>query len=185
MLITTSPIQGFEMYQSKIHMDVRGSFREWVNKEILSESSKPFSFRQANLVKSQIGVIRGMHFSLAPQIKIITCVQGKIRDAVVDVRPGSITFGQWAYFDLDSEDGATLVIQPGLAHGYQVLSDTAHVAYLTDCSFDSNDDFGLNPISSIKSSIWDDIKPILSERDRQAPTFDFVSSSGLLNSLKS
>lgn len=166
-----------------MHKDLRGSFHEWVNPQVLQSFEVPFKFAQANMVESRINVIRGLHFSKKPQIKIVTCVSGKIRDAVLDIRTSSPTFGQYAYFDIDSHSRETVVIEPGLAHGYEVITDSALVVYLTNLEYDADDDFSINPIEEIKEKIWVTKTPVTSMRDQESFTLNHFLKTGVLNSL--
>ena len=49
------------------------------------------------------GTLRGLHFQTAPhaQAKLIRALKGAIFDVVVDIRPGSATYGQWVAADAD------------------------------------------------------------------------------------
>ncbi len=181
--VEKSSIEGFRKYIPEIHEDERGSFHEWVNPQVLQDLKKPFDFVQANLVQSRSGVIRGLHFSKKPQTKIITCVSGAIRDVVLDIRSSSQTFGQFASFDIDSSAGETIVIEPGLAHGYEVLTEFALVVYLTNNKYEMDDDFSINPMGKTEASIWNTSFPVQSTRDKNSPSFDYLLNSGLLNSL--
>ena len=97
MKLTPLGIEGAWLAESPVWSDERGFFREWFKAEdILSATGIDFSIQQANISQSQHGVIRGIHYSLAPQgqAKWVTCVQGSILDVVVDIRPTSTTYKQ-------------------------------------------------------------------------------------------
>ncbi len=72
-----------------------------------------------------------MHYQLNPncQGKLVSVNKGKIFDAVVDIRKGSPTFGQWAGFELSEENRHMLYVPEGFAHGFVVLSELADVTY--------------------------------------------------------
>ncbi|MBU6429824.1 MAG: dTDP-4-dehydrorhamnose 3,5-epimerase, partial [Cyanobacteria bacterium REEB65] len=88
-------------------------------------------FVQDNQSFSRLGTIRGLHFQRgkAAQGKLVRCLAGEIWDVAVDIRPQSPTFGQWATSVLSGENRQMLYIPPGFAHGFQVISDQAHVLY--------------------------------------------------------
>jgi dTDP-4-dehydrorhamnose 3,5-epimerase len=77
------------------------------------------------------GMIRGLHYQAdpKPEIKLIRCVAGKVWDVVVDVRPGSASFGQWEAFELSPTAGVQLYVPGGFAHGFQCLEDHCELFY--------------------------------------------------------
>ncbi len=87
---------------------------------------------QCNLTLTrQRGAVRGMHFQAEPQpeTKLIRCAAGAIFDCLVDVRPGSPTFGQWEGFELTARNGRQLYVPGGFAHGFQCLAEDCEVFY--------------------------------------------------------
>jgi len=156
-------LPGIKLFQLKSFSDERGFFAEVFRKEGME-------FVQDNLSFSKKGVIRGMHFQSTPgQAKLVTVITGKIYDVFVDIRPESENFGKWGAVELDQSN--QLLVPVGFAHGFAVLSESAHVLYKvsnfynpeTEKSFRYDD-----PTVGIK---WPIEKPILSERDRNAPGF--------------
>jgi dTDP-4-dehydrorhamnose 3,5-epimerase len=181
--IERSSILGFNRFHSELLKDNRGSFMEWINPLTFAELSSPFVMVQSNIVTSKMGVIRGLHFSIEPQTKIITCIVGEIRDVVLDIRPNSKTFGQVAVFSLDEIERQTVTIEPGLAHGYEVVSDFALVVYATNTRYNPLDDHSINPLQEMEPNTWLNNSPNLSTRDLNSPSFTSVVNSGILNLL--
>ena len=121
MKLTSLGIDGAWVAESPVWSDERGFFREWFKSEdVLAATGINFSIQQANISQSQRRVIRGIHYSLAPegQAKWVTCVNGRIRDVIVDIRPGSPTFGKSVFVELNGLDGLAVLIGPGLGHGF-------------------------------------------------------------------
>jgi dTDP-4-dehydrorhamnose 3,5-epimerase len=112
--------------------DSRGFFAE-------SFSSRQFEQRGLNTRIAQCnvsfnhrkGTLRGMHFQIAPatEVKIVRCTRGAIFDAIVDIRPGSATFGQWFGVELTADNHKALYVPEMFAHGYQTLEDNSEVTY--------------------------------------------------------
>ncbi|MBS0630242.1 MAG: dTDP-4-dehydrorhamnose 3,5-epimerase [Verrucomicrobia bacterium] len=159
-------LPGIKLFQLKSFSDERGFFSEIYRQQELQ-------FVQDNLSFSKKGVIRGMHYQSTPgQAKLVTVITGKIYDVFVDIRPESETFGKWGAVELDPS--MQILIPVGFAHGFAVLSDSAHVLYKvsnfynpeTEKSFRFDD-----PTVGIK---WPIAKPILSKRDQCAPGFEGV-----------
>ena len=98
--------------------------------EWFAKVSPGLQFVQDNHSKSVRGTLRGLHYQIRQtQGKFIRVVQGEIFDAVVDMRKGSATFGQWTGVILSADNKKSLWVPPGFAHGFYVLSDTAEITY--------------------------------------------------------
>ena len=61
--------------------------------------------------------------------KLVSVEAGAIWDIVVDARPGSATFGNWAKIQLSEENGKQLFIPAGFLHGFLALSGSTKVCY--------------------------------------------------------
>ena len=72
-----------------------------------------------------------MHFQKYPygEIKLITCIQGKIFDVIVDIDKKSKTYLQWRYIELSENDSFSLFIGKGYAHGFLTLKKNTVVLY--------------------------------------------------------
>jgi dTDP-4-dehydrorhamnose 3,5-epimerase len=182
--VVRSRLVGFNLYKSQIHEDLRGLFLEWVNDDILNSLPHAFNLAQANMSISKFGVVRGMHFSTVPQTKILICVHGTVQDYAVDLRLNSSSFGTSESFRLDSQTRDTVVITPGLAHGFEVLSEEATLIYLTDLKYSPKNDCSLNffdPEIGIKVR---NTHPIVSERDLSAPSLQKLLSDGIIDEIQ-
>ena len=168
-------IEGVWLAESPVWSDERGFFREWFKSgDIKAIKGIDFSIQQANISQSQRGVIRGIHYSLAPQgqAKWITCVSGSIKDVIVDIRPDSKNFGQWIEVELRGDSGNAVFISEGLGHGFVALEDNTAVAYLVSTSFSPTDEFEINPFDEKIGINWGmDLGRLkISDKDRSAPT---------------
>jgi dTDP-4-dehydrorhamnose 3,5-epimerase len=105
-------------------------------------------FVQDNHSRSSENVLRVLHFQKTkPQGKLVRVVRGEVFDAIVDIRKGSSTYGQWIGVTLSEENKSQLWVSPGLAHGFVVLSDTADFEYKCKDYYDPSDEGGV---------IWND-----------------------------
>lgn len=102
-------------------------------------AGREFNISQTLLSKSSRNCLRGMHYqdSSAPVAKIVSCLSGKIQDAIVDLRQTSPTFGQWVCVELSFNDALQIYIPAGMAHGYLTLSDSSTVFYLQEGLYNS------------------------------------------------
>ena len=132
----------------RIHLDERGYFFEAWKLSTYREMGLRDELVQLNISRSQRGVLRGMHYQYPnPQGKLVGVLEGEILDVVADIRQGSPTFGNWQAYKLNSGGGEQIYVPEGFAHGFQVLSRTALVAYMCTREFDSDAD---------SSIAWDD-----------------------------
>ena len=152
--------------------DARGWFTELHNEAALRDAGFTVTFVQDNLSWSKPGVIRGLHLQYGPaQGKLVTCLSGQIFDVAVDARPGSPTYGHHVAAELSGENGDSLWIPPGFAHGFAVLgSDPALVLYKVDQPRSAEGERGVIWNDASVAISWPIERPILSERDAALPT---------------
>jgi len=175
MKLSPLSISGAWLVESPIHSDARGDFREWFKlSEISSVADMTFSVAQANYSQSKRGVVRGIHYSLAVpgQAKWITCLSGRIKDVVVDIRPNSPTYGKFVTVDLFGDSGKSVLISAGLGHGFSSLKEGSSVAYLVSSPFSPLNEFEVNPLDAELGIDWGlPIGELLfSAKDQSAPT---------------
>ena len=173
MELTPLGIDGAWVAESPVWSDERGFFREWFKSaDVLAATGINFSIQQANISQSQRSVIRGIHYSLAPegQAKWVTCVNGGIRDVIVDIRPSSPTFQKSVFVDLNGLDGRAVLIGPGLGHGFASLADSSTIAYLLSSPYSPSEEFEINPMDPDLGIDWGvDLSEVsLSEKDKLA-----------------
>ena len=112
--------------------DERGWFFEsWNQRKFDEAAGETVVFSQDNHSRSVQGVLRGLHYQLAPepQAKLVRASIGEIFDVAVDIRQGSATFGQWVGAQLSAENKQQLWVPEGFAHGFLTLSPVAEVQY--------------------------------------------------------
>ena len=115
--------------------DSRGYFAETFRQDLFNQAiGYDVDFIQENESKSNKGVLRGLHYQLAPfsQAKLVRVLDGSVLDVVVDIRRSSNTFGQHIAFELTAENKRQLFIPQGFAHGFVVLSNSATFSYKVD-----------------------------------------------------
>lgn len=122
--------------------DSRGSFTKVFSD--LNYDGIEIHFKESYFSKNKPGVWRGLHFQTPPMDhwKLVTVIQGKIKDYVVDIRKNSHTYGQKLAFDLESGKDS-LLIPPGYAHGFFSYDDSI-VLYNVSTSYSPENDKGLS-----------------------------------------
>jgi dTDP-4-dehydrorhamnose 3,5-epimerase len=167
------------------HTDSRGLFFEWFTDSAFTEfAGHRFDLRQANCSVSSAGVLRGVHFAQLPpsQAKYVTCLHGSVFDVVVDIRVGSPTFGNWDAVVLDETHRRSVYVSEGLGHAFLALEDDSTVMYLCSAGYDPAREHTINALDPALDVAWPvvDGGPIISDRDREAPTLDEARAAGLL-----
>ena len=134
MKVTPLAIPDLLLIEPQVFGDDRGFFFESFNHERFEKAvGKKINFLQDNHSKSVKGVLRGLHYQLAPkaQGKLVRVIQGEVFDVAVDLRQSSPTFGKWNGEVLSADNKKQLWIPEGFAHGFLTLSDTAEFLYKT------------------------------------------------------
>jgi len=163
------------LVEPQVFTDPRGHFMETFQQERYEEAGIAHRFVQDNFSFSSKGTLRGLHYQLKQaQAKLVQVTWGRVFDVAVDIRRGSPTFGHWAGVELSSENHRQLYIPQGFAHGFFVLSETAHFQYKCSDYYTPDDEFGIlwsDPEIGIE---WPAGIPLLSGKDRAYPFLDDV-----------
>ena len=131
MKVTETTLPGLLILEPKVFSDARGFFLESYNEKTMAEAGIREHFVQDNHSFSIRNVVRGLHYQVRPQGKLVRAVVGEILDVALDLRRSSPTFGRWHSLSLSEANRQVLWIPPGFAHGFRVLSEGAHVVYKT------------------------------------------------------
>ena len=188
-------IAGAFEFTPVVHRDERGSFHEWFRADVLSEiTGNGFAVHaetiaQSNCSLSKAGTLRGVHFAQVPpgQAKYVTCLAGAALDVVVDLHTHSPTYGAWDSVLLDDRDCRCVYIPEGLGHAFMALADATLVAYLCSTGYDPAREHGIDPFDPDIGIVWPThdrdgrpLTPLLSDKDRAAPSLDELRQRGLL-----
>jgi len=164
------------LVKPKVHGDERGYFVETFRQdEFEAALGYQVNFVQDNESKSSRGVLRGLHYQLAPhaQSKLVRVIEGRVLDVAVDIRAGSPSYGQHVAVELSAENKQQLFIPRGFAHGFLVLSEIAVFAYKVDNYYSPDCDSGLAFDDTDLAINWQlpAEKLQLSHKDTQQPAF--------------
>jgi dTDP-4-dehydrorhamnose 3,5-epimerase len=146
MKFTRTAIPEVVIIDPTVHGDSRGYFIETFRQDHLEKFlGFKISFCQDNESKSSYGVLRGLHYQLAPyaQCKLIRVIEGEVLDIAVDIRQGSPTFGKHIAVKLSGENKRQIFIPRGFAHGFVVLTETCTFAYKVDNYYNPESDRGI------------------------------------------
>jgi dTDP-4-dehydrorhamnose 3,5-epimerase len=171
-------LDGPVLIEPVVHGDARGFFQETYRKAVFADLGVHDEFVQDNHSRSRLGVLRGMHFQPG-QAKLVRCARGSILDVLVDIRPGSASFGQWEPFPLDDQSHRELYVPDGFAHGFCVTSELADVVYKVSTYYDPDAESGFRFDDPEVGIEWPEgIELQVSDRDRTAPLLSELGLNG-------
>jgi len=187
MPIENLGIEGPLLITPDVFSDDRGYFFEsWNRRRFASalglDPDQTPNFVQDNQSCSSRGVLRGLHYQVAPmpQAKLVRCVHGEIFDVAVDLRTESVSFGHWVAARLSGENNQQLWVPHGFAHGFLTLSDTAIVLYKTDAHWNRDCERGIRWNDAAVGIDWPlaglDLQ--LTEKDAAAPSLAAAREAG-------
>jgi dTDP-4-dehydrorhamnose 3,5-epimerase len=149
--------------------DERGTFERLFDADKLAAAKVSMIVAQANRsVTVSRGTIRGLHFQRPPhtETKLVSCLNGRIFDVAVDLRPGSPSFLGWHAEELSESNHRSLLIPAGFAHGLQALEDNCHVLYLHSAPYVPSSEDGISALDPKLRIAWPITVGEMSERDR-------------------
>lgn len=175
MQVTPTYLSGLLVLQPQAFKDERGWFMESFNASRFQTAvGHAVDFVQDNHSYSAQGVLRGLHYQIAPQAqaKLVRVIEGCVWDVAVDIRANSPTRGQWFGLELSAENRKQLWIPAGFAHGFLTLSTTSQFLYKTTHFYDP---------ACERSILWSDPTlsiqwpgnhaPLVNTKDQQASLF--------------
>ena len=168
MKIIKTKIKGLVLLSTNIYKDRRGFFKEVEKEKILK---KKFVFDCFSYSKKN--TLRGLHLQTKnSQAKIVTVVQGKILDVVVDMRKKSKTYGKYFSIRMSQNSNFSIYIPENFAHGFLCLSKECAVYYKCTKYRDKNSETTIKWNDKKLNIKWPIKRPILSEKDKQGIKFD-------------
>lgn len=173
MRIERLPLADAALIRLDRKADPRGWFARSFCRDTLAAAGLHTDYPQHNRsFNAHAGTLRGLHFQLPPheEAKIVACPRGAIHDVIVDLRPGSPTYGRWCSAELSEENGDALYAPPGFAHGFQTLRDGTEVSYLMGARFVDGASGGLRFDDPALGIAWPLPVSVVSERDLALPT---------------
>lgn len=180
-------VEGAFEFTPRSFPDERGVFAAQFQEEAFvgAVGGPLFPVAQMNHSRSRRGVVRGIHFTATPPgtAKYVHCPRGRALDIVVDIRVGSPTYGRWDAVLLDPQDLRAVYIPVGAGHAFVALEDDTVMSYVLSTAYDAQNELAVSPLDpELGLPVPDDITPLMSERDRKAPTLSRARERGLLPS---
>ncbi|WP_300327835.1 dTDP-4-dehydrorhamnose 3,5-epimerase [Fusobacterium sp.] len=173
MKVVEIEIDDLYMLEPEVFGDNRGWFMESWSQKKMEDLGLFYNFVQDNHSFSAVkGTLRGLHFQKgeSAQAKLVRCVKGAVLDVAVDLRKNSKTYKKWVSCVLSAENKKQFLIPRGFAHGFLTLTDDVEFVYKADNYYDPKSDRNIiwnDPEINVE---WGIENPILSEKDKNAPT---------------
>ncbi|ESQ75342.1 dTDP-4-dehydrorhamnose 3,5-epimerase family protein [Asticcacaulis sp. AC402] len=172
MRFEATPIPGAMIVAQQPISDERGSFARTYCRDTFAVAGLDFVPVQESLSKNRARfTLRGMHLQTAPHAeqKLVRCTRGAVFDVAVDLRPDSPSRGRWFGLELSADNGLSLFIPRGVAHGFLTLRDDAEVFYLIDVPYAAGSATGVRWNSPVFAIAWPSAPAVISDRDSQWP----------------
>jgi dTDP-4-dehydrorhamnose 3,5-epimerase len=175
MIFEETPLRGAWVIDLEKRGDDRGFFaRVFCEKEFAAHGLATHFVQVNNSLSAQKGTLRGMHYQLAPkaETKLVRCMKGALHDLILDLRPGSPTFGKSFGADLTAENRRMMYVPKGFAHGFITLADDTEAFYFVDEFYGPEQERGVrfdDPEFALK---WPLAPVVVSDKDRAHRDFD-------------
>jgi dTDP-4-dehydrorhamnose 3,5-epimerase len=164
---------GPKIFKIASHLDNRGTFDVLFEDTAIRHEFPGFpKLEQVNMIRAFKSSLRGFHGTKndSNHWKIVTCISGRVKEAYLDIRPKSATFGKVAAIELNGMQRELIVVPPGFAHAMESLEENSIIIYATNVTYLNQREIDIFPLDSACLGLWS-IDTILSERDLKAPTF--------------
>lgn len=175
MHFTATPLEGAYLIDLDKKGDDRGFFARVFCVNEFGHHGLTTQFSQINnSLSARKGTLRGMHYQLAPkaETKVVRCVRGSLFDLILDLRPGSITFGRSFGAELSADNRRMMYVPKGFAHGFLTLADDTEAFYLVDEFYSPESERGIRFDDPRFDLQWPDAPTVVSDKDRSFPDFD-------------
>jgi dTDP-4-dehydrorhamnose 3,5-epimerase len=177
MIFTETPIPGTYVISLEKRGDDRGFFARTFCRREFEQHGLVTDFAQVNnSLSADKGTLRGMHYQLAPQseTKIVRCIRGGFYDVILDLRPGSPTFGKSFGIELNADNRLMLYVPKMFAHGFITLVDQTEAFYFVDEFYAPQAERIVRWNDPKFAIAWPAEPVVLSDKDRNARDFDPV-----------
>ncbi len=178
MKFNATPVAGAFAVEIEALVDARGFFARTVCDEQFAAHGLNARFVQQSISRSAgRGIVRGMHFQAAPHAeeKLVRVTSGAVWDVMLDLRPDSPSFMRWHGIELSADNHAALYIPKGVAHGFQVLSDTAEVMYQMTVAYAPQAERGVRWDDPAFGIAWPLSGASVSPRDQSHPLWQHLN----------
>lgn len=157
--LAPSQIAGVVTHECGRYDDNRGTGLQLFDADQLRNVvSDDFFVGSISVLINYKGTLRGFHVEQGVgRAKYVTCVVGTVFDAIVDLRPASSTFGEWAGLELSADNHVGIYVPPGVGHALLGLSDESTVTILTTATSSGPMETGVDPFDEQIGVSWPEV----------------------------
>jgi len=181
MIFSETSLPGAFIVEMERIEDERGYYaRTWCQREFEEAGIAGSRPLQTNtMMNRRRGTLRGMHWQADPHAenKLFRVVRGVIHDVIIDLRPGSDTYGESFSVELSAEVPRLLYVPGNFAQGYQTLTDDTEISYQTSAFYSPEHGRGLRYDDPAFGLEWPLPVEVITDKDRSWP--DFVPAQPL------
>ena len=175
MKFVPTPLAGAYVIDHDKREDARGFFARLFCEREFAEAGLETRFVQINNSLSRDrGTLRGMHYQLgeAAEVKLVRCVKGALWDAILDLRPGSASFGRSFGAELSADNRRMMYVPRGFAHGFLTLTEDVEAFYLVSTFYAPDRERGVRWNDPRFAISWPAEPLVISDKDRNQRDFD-------------
>jgi dTDP-4-dehydrorhamnose 3,5-epimerase len=172
VLFTPTELSGACVVDLEPRGDARGLFARAFCADEFARHGLVTAFVQMNVsFTAAKGTIRGLHYQIgdAAETKLVRCTRGAIFDVIVDLRPGSPTFGKHIGVELTADNRRAVYVPKMFAHGHQALTDDVELLYQVDAFYQPAAERGIRFDDPALAIVWPEPVTVVSEKDRSWP----------------
>jgi dTDP-4-dehydrorhamnose 3,5-epimerase len=175
VIFIETEIPGAYLIELELSEDDRGyNARTWCRTEF-EQAGLTAHVEQVNVIHNRHrGTLRGMHYQVPPhaESKVFRVTHGSMHDVIIDLRPGSETYGHWLSVRLSADVPRMLYVPQNFAQGFQSLEDHTEFTYLTSASYAPEYERGLRYDDPAFDLDWPLPVEVISDKDRSWPDFE-------------
>lgn len=167
-------ISGVHVFSHAPHEDERGSWQRVFDAQDNCLPEGLPSFRQISVsFNKSSGTFRGMHFLdiKAEEWKHVAIAKGAVSDFLLDTRTKSPTYAKSIRLELSELASNSVLIPPGVAHGFLTLEANTTLVYSMTATYSSDLDRGYNWRSAGLLDLFTSTPTLVSPRDSALPLF--------------
>ncbi|MGO9599615.1 MAG: dTDP-4-dehydrorhamnose 3,5-epimerase [Isosphaeraceae bacterium] len=175
MRFTEASIPGAYLIDLEKRGDDRGFFaRAFCEQEFASHQLVSQFVQVNNSLSAHKGTLRGMHYQLPPkaETKLVRCIRGSLYDLILDLRPGSPSFGRSFGAELSADNRRMMYVPKGFAHGFITLEENTEAFYFVDEFYAPDRERGLRWNDPAFQLSWPIAPVVLSDKDAGQRDFD-------------
>ncbi|MDE3174847.1 MAG: dTDP-4-dehydrorhamnose 3,5-epimerase [Pseudomonadota bacterium] len=175
MIFHQTPLAGARLIELEKRGDERGFFaRMFCEREFGAQGLETRFVNVNNSLSGAPGTLRGLHYQIgeAAEVKLVRCLRGALWDAILDLRPGSPSYGRWFGETLSADNRLMMYVPRGFAHAILTLEPDTEALYLVSAHYAPTQERGVRWNDPRFDIGWPIAPREISAKDAAWPDFD-------------